>query len=176
MRHPESVIEMTRQIGIRGQQRGRSRAGDILAIANQVSLVVVSAFHRGLHPIPRALAENAKYVIESLDAAKQFGRQAHRVVEPAFQLADAQTQVARQPCQFGSALGEKTIRWTASATSGSPGRVQASSVASTAASGPGEFRDRSRSRARAGDKSSIGVHRPLSSRMGGVNRRAAPCG
>src|ERR1022692_4580326 len=86
MRHALLLIEVSRQVRILRQQNCRRVAGKILAIANQVSLIIISAGHRSLHPIARWLSKHMEDIVEALYAAKKFGRETHGGQEAALRL------------------------------------------------------------------------------------------
>src|SRR5271155_1789998 len=106
MRHAESLIKVASQIRIFRQQRGRRDSGKILAVPNEVSLIVVSAVDRSLNPILLGLAQPAENFAKPLDAGKALGREAHRGQKSAFQLTGAQAQFPCESREIGSALGQ----------------------------------------------------------------------
>ena len=101
MRHAESQQEVTRQIGILGQQNCGRIAGEISAVANQVSLVVVASGKGSIGPIGWLLLQDTEDVVKKLQPAKQLGRETDLGFEAPLQLADAYAKLARQGAKIG---------------------------------------------------------------------------
>ena len=70
MRHAESLVEIAGEVGLFGQQNRRRDTGETLAVANQMSLIVIAAIDGGVNPIPGIPAEHSKYIVKAFDAAE----------------------------------------------------------------------------------------------------------
>src|ERR1700733_1266590 len=89
MRHAEPLIKVSRQIRTFAEQDRWRGAAQASAIPDEVGLIVVAAIDGGLHPIDTAPPDGAEHIVESLNAAKQFGRKSDRGLEAPLKLPGA---------------------------------------------------------------------------------------
>ena len=93
--HTKPREEMPREIGILRKQRGRRLASEALEVADEMSLVVIAASKRRLHPTRRIIPDHPKYLHKSLQAAERSRSEPDRCAESPLKLAITQIEIGR---------------------------------------------------------------------------------